>query len=41
MLKYCPECKHELHQGQHKFADGLFTVKYCKNCGFREEKSMS
>ncbi len=35
----CPECGDQLHEGQHKFDDGLFLVKYCKKCGFRAEKS--
>ena len=26
----CPECGDQLHEGQHKFDDGLFLVKYCK-----------
>lgn len=34
----CPECGHELHEGQHKFSDGLYFIKYCKNCGYKEEK---
>ncbi|MDO8643237.1 MAG: hypothetical protein Q7R76_06710 [Candidatus Woesearchaeota archaeon] len=38
MLTVCPECKEKLHEGQHKFADGFYTIKYCKQCGFREEK---
>ncbi len=37
MLKDCPECHKPLHEGQHKYADGLFHVKYCKDCGFRKE----
>ncbi|HIG96314.1 TPA: hypothetical protein HA249_05510 [Candidatus Woesearchaeota archaeon] len=41
MLINCPECKHPLHEGQHRFNDGLYTVKYCKQCGFREEKPWS
>ncbi len=36
-LHFCPECKKALHTGQHKFPDGMFLVKYCKACGFREE----
>lgn len=38
MLTHCPDCKQKLHEGQHKYADGLYNVKYCKKCGFREEK---
>lgn len=34
----CPECGSILHEGQHKFDDGFYLIKYCKNCGFREEK---
>ena len=34
----CPNCNTKLHEGQHKFSDGYYKVKYCKNCGFREEK---
>lgn len=34
----CPECGHELHEGQHEFRDGFYMVKYCKNCGFKEEE---
>ncbi|MBS3126948.1 zf-TFIIB domain-containing protein [Candidatus Woesearchaeota archaeon] len=37
MITNCPECKQKLHEGQHKYTDGLFTVQYCKNCGFRKE----
>ena len=37
MLNNCPECHKQLHEGQHKYVDGLFLVKYCKNCGFRKE----
>ncbi len=37
MLTHCPDCKGQLHEGQHKYADGLFVVQYCKNCGFRKE----
>lgn len=37
MQKSCPECSHILHEGQHKYADGLFKVFYCKKCGFRKE----
>jgi len=37
MIENCPECKKPLHHGQHKFADGLFDVLYCKDCGFRKE----
>jgi len=38
MLTHCPDCKRTLHEGQHKFPDGYYTIKYCKECGFREEK---
>ncbi len=34
----CPDCKKALHHGQHKFADGMFKVHYCKSCGYRSEK---
>ncbi|MDP3989643.1 MAG: zf-TFIIB domain-containing protein [archaeon] len=37
MLDHCPECKKQLHEGQHKFSDGMFKVWYCKSCGFRKE----
>ncbi|HLC90507.1 MAG TPA: hypothetical protein VJI15_01960 [Candidatus Nanoarchaeia archaeon] len=37
MQNNCPECRRELHKGQHKFADGMYEVFYCKNCGFRKE----
>jgi len=37
MLTHCPECKGKLHEGQHKYADGMFQVTYCKGCGFRKE----
>ena len=37
MIENCPECHHALHQGEHKFDDGLFEVWYCKSCGFRKE----
>ena len=37
MLTSCPECNKPLHQGQHRYADGLFEVRYCKECGFRKE----
>ncbi len=37
MLENCPDCKKSLHSGQHKFADGMYNVKYCKDCGFRKE----
>ncbi|MBS3140220.1 zf-TFIIB domain-containing protein [Candidatus Woesearchaeota archaeon] len=40
MLTHCPECQSKLHEGQHKFPDGIFVVKYCKNCGFREERAL-
>jgi hypothetical protein len=35
---HCPECKEKLHEGQHKFSDGFYMVKYCKKCGYRSEK---
>ncbi len=34
----CPECNKALHRGQHKFADGLYFVSYCKQCGYRREE---
>ncbi len=34
----CPECGHQLHVGEHKFADGEFRIRYCKQCGYRSEK---
>ncbi len=34
----CPKCQSKLHQGEHKFSDGKYSVLYCKNCGFRLEK---
>jgi len=37
MISNCPECRKPLHEGQHKFADGLFEVWYCKKCGFKKE----
>jgi len=37
MITDCPECGKKLHDGQHKFADGVFAVQYCKGCGFRKE----
>ncbi len=37
MLTKCPDCKKPLHEGQHKYPDGIFLVKYCKDCGFRSE----
>lgn len=40
MRKQCPECHKTLHEGQHKFADGMFMVHYCKSCGYREEKGI-
>jgi len=36
-IENCPECHKNLHEGQHKFADGLYHVQYCKDCGFRKE----
>ncbi|HLD72882.1 MAG TPA: hypothetical protein VJA23_04815 [Candidatus Nanoarchaeia archaeon] len=33
----CPECNKILHVGQHKFADGLYEIYYCKECGYRKE----
>ena len=33
----CPECNKQLHHGQHKYADGMFDVHYCKDCGYRKE----
>jgi len=33
----CPECGKNLHKGQHKFADGMFEIFYCKECGYRKE----
>ncbi|MBI2572896.1 hypothetical protein HYV86_03495 [Candidatus Woesearchaeota archaeon] len=33
----CPDCMMPLHTGQHKFADGMYEVQYCKECGFRKE----
>ncbi len=33
----CPDCGSKLHIGQHKFADGMFEVYYCKNCGYKKE----
>ncbi|MFA6462189.1 MAG: hypothetical protein WCV90_08060 [Candidatus Woesearchaeota archaeon] len=36
----CPECGTSLHKGQHKFADGMFEVFYCKSCGYRKEIGM-
>jgi uncharacterized protein YbaR (Trm112 family) len=40
MIENCPECKNKLHEGQHKFADGMFYVQYCKKCGFRKESPL-
>lgn len=34
----CPDCKKQLHKGQHKFSDGMYLVKYCKACGYRSER---
>ncbi|MBT3262078.1 hypothetical protein HN992_03875 [Candidatus Woesearchaeota archaeon] len=39
--EFCPECKSKLHKGDHKFSDGPYDVKYCKNCGYRSEKPLS
>ncbi|MBT4334619.1 hypothetical protein HOD61_02275 [archaeon] len=36
----CPDCNSELHEGQHRFADGLYYVISCKNCGFKKETPM-
>lgn len=36
----CPECHKMLHSGQHKFADGMYHVWYCKDCGFKKELPM-
>ena len=33
----CPECGKILHAGQHKYADDMFDVHYCKDCGYRKE----
>jgi transcription elongation factor Elf1 len=41
MISNCPECKKELHKGQHKFSDGMYEVFYCKDCGFRKETPIS
>ncbi len=40
MITDCPDCGKTLHNGQHKFADGMFSVQYCKKCGFRKEKPL-
>ena len=37
MLLYCPDCEKRLKEGQHRYADGVYLVKYCKKCGFRDE----
>jgi len=37
MLSNCPDCQKPLHEGQHRYTDGLFKVLYCKKCGFRKE----
>ncbi|MEK6950163.1 MAG: hypothetical protein AABX13_00365 [Nanoarchaeota archaeon] len=37
MLTTCPDCHKPLHQGQHRYADGIYEVWYCKSCGFRKE----
>ena len=34
----CPECKEKLHLGEHKFSDGVYKIRYCKKCGYRQEK---
>jgi len=39
--KKCPECGKSLHKGQHKFADGMFDVSYCKDCGYRNETPLN
>jgi len=39
-MEDCPDCGFKLHKGQHKFNDGLYSVCYCKKCGFREEKPL-
>jgi RNase P subunit RPR2 len=36
----CPDCHKPLHRGQHKFADGMYDVSYCKKCGFRKESPL-
>ena len=36
----CPGCGNKLHEGQHKFADGIYYVISCKNCGFRKEEPL-
>ncbi len=41
MLTHCPDCKKHLHEGQHKYADGMFKVFYCKDCGFRKETPLN
>ena len=33
----CPDCGEKLHEGQHKFADGMYYVSSCKECGFKNE----
>ena len=33
----CPDCGAKLHEGEHRFKDGEYAVKYCKQCGFRKE----
>jgi hypothetical protein len=38
--KQCPDCKKRLHEGQHKFSDGMYKVSYCKACGYRSEKGV-
>ncbi|HIH15544.1 MAG TPA: hypothetical protein HA360_05950 [Nanoarchaeota archaeon] len=41
MLTHCPECKGPLHVGQGKFPDGLYSLQYCKKCGFKTEKPLT
>lgn len=35
--EFCPECNKKLHEGEHKFSDGAYKVRYCKDCGYRQE----
>jgi predicted nucleic-acid-binding Zn-ribbon protein len=37
-LEKCPECGNHLHEGEHKYPDGEYKIKYCKKCGFRSER---
>jgi len=39
-MKKCPDCGAKLHDGQHKFEDGMYLVVYCKECGFRREEPL-